>query len=198
MTNLPEQLVEIGRRMFERKLTDISGGNISVRDGEIMFISPRYSGSKQHWQLEPEDIICAPFRSDEIISHPMLSREGKAHIAIYRVFPDVQAVIHAHAYNIQPFVAAGRPIQPILEGVEKFGTIPVARFAPAHSPELADYVVDGLRGQEDRIKVQAAAVLMPRHGIFVAGKNLLAAVDALERIDWNCWCILAQRLLDDR
>jgi L-fuculose-phosphate aldolase len=40
-------------------------------------------------------------------------------------------------------------------------------------------------------------VLLPYHGIIVAGKNLLAAVDALERIDWNAWCILAQQLMPD-
>jgi L-fuculose-phosphate aldolase len=197
MTATREQLAMIGRRMFERRLTDIAGGNISARDGDSIFISPRYSGSRKHWQLEPEDFIQGSLTNDELYHHPLLSREGKAHIAIYRTFSSAQAVIHAHAYNIQPFAAAGRPIPPMLEANDKFGVVPVAKHAPAHSTELADYVVEGLRGQEDRIRVQAAAVLMPRHGIFVAGKDLLATIDALERIDWNCWCILAQRLLGD-
>jgi hypothetical protein len=69
--------------------------------------------------------------------------------------------------------------------------------AHAHSAELAGNVVEGLRGQEDRVRVQAAAVLLPRHGIIVAGKSLMSTIDALERIDWNCWCILAQRMLGD-
>jgi L-fuculose-phosphate aldolase len=41
----------------------------------------------------------------------------------------------------------------------------------------------------------AAAVLLPFHGIFVAGKNLDTVLDTLERIDTNAWCILAQKLM---
>ena len=35
-------------------------------------------------------------------------------------------------------------------------------------------------------------MLLPKHGIVVAGLDLWAAIDALERIDWNAWCILSQ------
>ena len=80
----------------------------------------------------------------------------------------------------------------MLEQTEKFGTIKVVKYAPAHGAELAQNIVDGLLGQDERIKKQAVAVLMPRHGIMVAGRDLMAAVDALERIDWNAYCILAQ------
>jgi L-fuculose-phosphate aldolase len=68
----------------------------------------------------------------------------------------------------------------------------VIKGAPAHSDELAANIVQGLTGMEPNIRKQAAAVLLPKHGIFVAGKDLFAAIDAVERIDWNAWCILAQ------
>jgi L-fuculose-phosphate aldolase len=61
---------------------------------------------------------------------------------------------------------------------------------------LAENVVAGLRGKEERIRKQAAAVLLPTHGIIVAGKDLFAAIDAVERIDWNAWCILAQKWME--
>jgi len=198
MTTLREQLALIGRRMFERRLTDIAGGNISARDGDQIISSPRYSGAQYHWQLEPDQFVSGPVDTDEILENPLFSREGKAHLAIYRAFPEVQAIIHAHSYNIQPFAAASQPIPPVLEANDKFGTIPVIQQAPAHSRELAENVVAGLRNQQDRIRLQAAAVLLPRHGIIVAGKSLFAAVDALERIDWNCWCIIAGRLIGEK
>ena len=87
---------------------------------------------------------------------------------------------------------AERPIEPVLEATQKFGVTKVIKGAPAHSPNLATNIVAGLTGMEPNIRKQAAAVLLPRHGIFVAGKDLLAAIDAVERIDWNAWCILAQ------
>ncbi len=83
-----------------------------------------------------------------------------------------------------------------MENTQKFGTIQVVPPSPAHSQELADNVVTGLKGQEERIQKQAAAVLVPKHGIFIAAKDLFAGLDALERLDWNAWCILAQKLLE--
>lgn len=196
MENIREQLAYIGRMLFERRLMDTAGGNISARQGNRIFISPKYSGSKRHWQLDPEDFIEGEIGSNEVLNHPMFSREGKAHVVIYLNFPDVQGVIHAHPFHILPFCAAGKSIEPLLEQTHKFGVIQLVKTAPAHSAELAENIVAGLRGQEKAIQTQAAAVLVLQHGIIVAGRDILAAVDALERIDWNAWCILAQRLLE--
>jgi L-fuculose-phosphate aldolase len=196
MNEIRQQLAYVGRRMFERRLSDMSGGNISVRQGERIIISPRFSGSRCHWQLEPEDFIEGNVNTDEIINHPMFSREGKAHVAIYRNFPDVMGVIHAHPFHVLPFCSAEKPIEPVLEQTQKFGVIKVAQKAPAHTQDLAQNVIDVFRGQEATIQKQAAAVIIPQHGIIVAGKDILAALDALERIDWNAWCILARRMMD--
>ncbi|HSV86522.1 MAG TPA: class II aldolase/adducin family protein, partial [Levilinea sp.] len=143
MPTLQEQLALVGRTMFERRLTDIAGGNISARNGDQIVSSPRYSGSLYHWQLEPAHLISGAIDTDEILDNPLFSREGKVHLAIYRNFPGVNAIIHAHSYNIQPFAAACRPIPPMLEANDKFGVIPVVQAAPAHSRELADYVTAG-------------------------------------------------------
>ena len=43
------RITEIGRMLFERKLTDASGGNISARVGDRICITPRYAGSKHQW-----------------------------------------------------------------------------------------------------------------------------------------------------
>lgn len=196
MESLAEQIVYIGQLMFERRLTDISGGNISARDGDTIYITPRFAGSKQHWRLKPDEIMYGPVYSDELFENPRLSREGKAHFSIYRNFPEAQAVIHAHPFHIMPFAAARKPLVPVLESLLKFGIIAVIPQAPAHSQEIANNIVAGLRGQEERMRKQAAAVLLPAHGIIIAGKDLFAAVDALERLDWNAWCILMNKQLD--
>jgi ribulose-5-phosphate 4-epimerase/fuculose-1-phosphate aldolase len=83
----------------------------------------------------------------------------------------------------------------VLEATLKFGTIRVSRYAPSHSNELAEFIAEVIRGQEERIRVQAVGVLAPWHGLFVLGKDLDAAFDAAERIDVNARCILLSRLL---
>ena len=196
MSTVPEQISYVGRRMFERRLTDMAGGNISVRDGKTMYITPRFSGGKKHWQLEVEDVISGALDTDDILKHPMFSREGQTHVEIYRQFPDANAVIHAHPFHVLPFCAAGRPIPPVLEGTQKFGVIECCEAAPAHSRELADKVVASFQGKDDRIRKHAAAILLPLHGIVVVSKDLFLAIDALERIDWNAYCVLARKWMD--
>ncbi len=195
MQTIPEQIVSVGRRMFERRLTDMSGGNVSARDGNTMYITPRFSGGRKHWQLEISDVLPGQVDTDDLMHHPMFSREGQTHVAIYRNFPDANAVIHAHPFHVLPFCAASRPIEPVLEGTQKFGVIQCAAQAPAHSKTLADNVVACLQGQEGRIRKHAAAVLLPLHGIVVVSTDLFLAIDALERIDWNAYCILVQKSL---
>ncbi len=197
MPTIPEQIALVGRTMFERRLTDMSGGNISVRDGNTIYITPRFSGAKKHWNLDPEDIVCGSIDNDDILQHPMFSREGKAHLGIYRSYPDVGAILHAHPFHVLPFCVAVKPIPPLTEGTQKFGIIDCIEQAPAHSADLADSIVAGFVGKETRIQKQAAAVLMPYHGIIVAAKDLLMGLDALERIDWNAYCVTVSKMLAD-
>jgi L-fuculose-phosphate aldolase len=195
MASIADQIAEVAGRLFQRRLLDMAGGNVSAREGDCIYVTPRYSGSRRHWQLIGADIVSGPYQTDELFGHPAFSREGKAHLAVYRNFPDVGAVIHAHPFHVLPFSAAHRPIEPVLEQTQKFGVVDVVPEAPAHSDELATNVVAGLRSKEANIRKQAAAVILPTHGILVAGKDLLAAADALERIDWNAWCIIARSML---
>ena len=189
-------LIGIARRLFDRKLLDMAGGNLSLRCGDQLIISPRYAGSKQHWQLSPQDLIEAAINTDDLLAHPRCSRESKAHLAIYRTLPIVNGIIHAHPFHVMPFAALSKPIPPVLEGTEKFGTIPVAPFAPAHSAELASQAAEIISRQQDALRIQAAAVILPTHGILVAGQDIWAAADALERIDWNAWCLIAMKNLE--
>ncbi len=57
IAKLRSQIAEIGALMFERHLTDSAGGNISTRAGDLICITPRYSGSKYRWQLRPEQVL---------------------------------------------------------------------------------------------------------------------------------------------
>jgi ribose 5-phosphate isomerase B len=191
------KIAEIGKLVFDRHLTDAAGGNISVRVGDLVCITPRYSGSKRRWHLKPNEVLVSDLSGNQLDGDGEISREGKVHFALYQNFPNATAVLHSHARNAMAFVAAGQPIEPILEATLKFGTIPVSHFSPAHSEKLAEAIVEEFRGKDEAIRKYAAAVMAPWHGLFVAGKDLDAAFDLTERIDTNAYCILMSRLLPE-
>lgn len=187
-----EKIVSIGALLFERHLTDAAGGNISVRVGDLLVMSPAYAGAQRQWRLRPEEVLIIDLASEAIIDgEGKISREVKVHFALHRQFGDYgKAVIHCHARNMMVFAALAKPMPPVLEANLKFGECKVAQYAPSHSPNLAENIVAVLRGQEARIAKQAAGVIAPWHGLFLMGKDLDAAFDAVERFDTNARCIL--------
>ena len=192
-----KKIAETGKMVFERHLTDAAGGNISVRVGDLVCITPRYSGSKRHWHLEPNQVLVSDLSGNKLEGEGDVSRESKVHYRLFQEFPDATAVLHSHPRHVMPFVAAGQPIEPVLEATLKFGTIPVTNYAPAHSENLADEIVSLIRGKEEAIRKYATAVIAPWHGLFVVAKDIDAAFDLTERIDTNAYCILMSRLLAD-
>lgn len=192
------KIAETGKLVFGRHLTDAAGGNISVRVGDQVCITPRYSGSKRHWQLQPDQVLVSDMLGNKLYGDGDVSRESKVHYRLYKEFPDGTAVLHSHPRHVMVFVASGQPIEPILEATLKFGTIPVVQnYAPAHSEKLADRIAEAMQGKDEAIRKYATAVMAPWHGLFVVGKDLDAAFDLTERIDTNAYCILMSRLLPE-
>ena len=190
-----EQIVEIGRLMYQRHLTDSAGGNISVKVQDRILSTPRYAGSKYRWQLRPEQIVALQDGQIEAEQAARISREIRVHLAIYQHFPLANAVIHAHPRYVMPFATLGRPIPPVWEDTIKFGTIGLAAETPAHSPQLAEQVAQALLPQASDLAQHAIAIQIPKHGLVVVGRDLDDAYDALERINGNAECILLCCLL---
>lgn len=192
-----ELIAYIGKLMFDKGLSDIAGGNISCREGDQIYITPTGAGQKWHWNLQPEDILCAPIHTDELLDHPAHSKESISHLAVYRAFPEVHGVIHAHPFHVLPFCAAEKPIPAVIlaarvYGDEEFGFID---DAPLYSSEQAAKIVSWFRNRQPPFKRFAGVVLLPRHGIFIAAGSLHQAIDCLERMNTNAYCCLAQHVL---
>lgn len=190
------KLARFGGLLFERRLTDAAGGNLSALVGDVICMSPTLSGSKRQWQLQAEDVLVVDLDGNILEGDGQLSRETHVHFKLYQEFSDYgTAVIHAHPRNIMPFTAMAMSMPPVLEANLKFGEVKCIDYAPAHSQDLADNVAAAIRGQEARIQKQAAGVIAPWHGIFLIGKDLDAAFDAVERFDTNARAILMAQAL---
>jgi L-fuculose-phosphate aldolase len=189
------KIAELGAMLFDRGLTDVAGGNLSARVGDLICITARYSGSKFRWQLRPEQVLVTDMAGNKLDGDGEISREAKVHFRLLNEFPDGNAVVHAHARHVMVFCVAGAPIPPVMECTMKLGEVKLVPFAPSGSVALADNISEGLRGQEAHIRKMAAAVMAPWHGLFVLGKDLDAAFDAADRIDTSARCILLGQAL---
>jgi L-fuculose-phosphate aldolase len=193
-------IAQVGKIMLERNLTDLAGGNISVRVEDRIAISPSYAGTRRFWQLKPEDVLVLDLQGNLLEGVGKISREAPTHLRLLNAFyPCGQAVIHAHARNVMVFCAANRPIPAVLEYAYKFGEIKLAEYARGgvHGEQLAENVRRALAGQEKRMEKQGAAVMVPWHGLFAIGKDLYSTLDAVERIEVNARCILYSQLLPE-
>jgi len=190
-------IAEIGKVMYTRFLTDAAGGNVSVRMGELILMTPRYAGSKFHWELKPENILILDLRANKIEGEGEVSREVRVHKDLLNNFyPDGTAVVHGHARNSLVFCSVGKPIPSVLYSTDKFGSeIGFVPDAAAHTQDLADHLSVAMKLQIDRIRKQAAVLLAPRHGVFVLGKDLESAYDALDRVEVSAYCALMSKLI---
>jgi hypothetical protein len=78
-----EHLARIGALLFERRLTDAGGGNISVQVGDLICLSPRYSGNQHQWQLHPEQVLVIDRQRNILAGNGSLSRESQVHVRLY-------------------------------------------------------------------------------------------------------------------
>jgi L-fuculose-phosphate aldolase len=185
------QIAQIGRLLFARQLTDAAGGNISVRIGNRICISPRYAGQQKQWQIDAGDVLVADLERNVLRGAGALSRETHVHFTLLtRFHAHGTAVVHAHPRNLLVYALLQKPMPPALEAMRKFGVTPVTPFASAHSAQLAEHVAATMLGREKMIAKHAAAAIAPWHGVFCIGKDLSAAFDAVERMDNNAYLLL--------
>jgi L-fuculose-phosphate aldolase len=193
MSDIRTEITRVGRIMFERRLVDIAGGNISQRDGDRLYITPTGAGQKYLWDLAPDQILSAPVATDDLLQHPQHSKESISHLLVYRAYPQVQAIIHSHPFHVMPFCALVKPIPALIKSAQiyadSFGFI---AELPMYSRQQGEDIVARLEPHAEIMGRMAAALLMPQHGIFIAAAGLYKALDCLERMDTNAYCVLAQ------
>ncbi len=164
------------RRLYRQKLTTTSGGNISTKKGNSIFITP--SGiDKGEMQIEQ---IAEINQEGDIIKSPyQLSTETPMHLSIYKSRPDVCAIVHAHPPYATAFASSSKKLDSNLtsEGRLILGEIAFAKYALMGTQELANIVA--------KSSEHSNVILMENHGIIALGRNLLEAFDRLEVIEFT-------------
>lgn len=194
--NIRKSICEIGKLLFDRELVDSSGGNISVRDGDKVYVSPRRTGHDNQWNMEEDSIIVTDICKIPIIGEvDTISREAATHYHIFQNFPEIGAVIHAHPIFLMAFGAAHMDLPAISEGTRAvLGEQPI-KNTPEVIPGSIEQAEEVVKIFKNRREIDPEAPLicgLPFHGTFTAGGTLNDAFMYTEVAN-NCAKILIYR-----
>jgi L-fuculose-phosphate aldolase len=185
---LRQHLVDIGRRVYERGYVVASDGNLSARldDGTIL-TTPTMAckGRMTEDMLVLVDINGRKLRRDE--RSP--SSEFAMHQAIYRLRPDVHAVVHAHPPFGSGFAVANVPLdKPLLsEVILTLGCIPLTAYGTPSTHEVVDSLSPYIPHHN--------ALLLANHGAVAYGPDLEMAYARMETLEHFAKIALIARLV---
>jgi L-fuculose-phosphate aldolase len=164
---LRREIVAAAQRMNAIGINQGTSGNISVRHGTDMLITP---SATPYEDMRPEHI--AAMQPDGTWRGPLKpSTEWPMHLEILRGRPDAGAVVHAHAPYCTVLSILRREIPAVHYMMAVFGgtNIRCAPYATFGTPELA---------------ALALAALADRHACLLANHGMVVIAPTLARAMW--------------
>ncbi len=161
-------LIEAAQSLSSLGLNRGTSGNISIRQGQAMLITP---SAIPYNNLKPEMIAAMKLAGAGSWSGPKRpSSEWRFHLDILNARPEINAIVHTHAPFATALAMARRPIPACHYMVTRFGggdvrCAPYALFGTAELSTLA------LAALQDR-----TACLLANHGLIATGASLDAAM----------------------
>ena len=170
-------IAEIGRSMFERRLTFGSSGNISVRIDNGWLMTPTGSSLGR---LDPAKLSKLD-DTGKLVSGDAPTKESFLHLAMYREREKAGAVVHLHStHSVAVSCLDGIDHDDVLPPITAYyvmrvGTLPLVPYFAPGDMALGEAV--------GRLAARHSAMLLANHGPVVAGTSLSAAVDAIEELE---------------
>ncbi|MGW3348064.1 class II aldolase/adducin family protein [Nonomuraea rubra] len=174
--SLREQLCEYGRRAVELGLVIGTSGNLSVREGDLVTVTP--SGAPLD-RLTPELCPVVDLTTGKRVAGELRpSSETPMHLAIYQT-TDARAIVHTHSVFGTVVATTMTELPPVhYNALMLGGVVKVAEYATYGTPELAANVRQALEGKR--------AALMANHGGVTIGATLEEAFEATRLLEWLC------------
>lgn len=183
----PDEICEIGRRLYARQLIAAFEGNISVRIGPNEVLCTPSLICKGF--LTPDDLCVVDLDGRQLAGSRTRTSEILLHLVIYRERADVSAVVHAHPPHALAFALAHEPIPSrLLAEAEVFlGHVPTAPYETPGTAAFAETIQPLVR--------DATAILLANHGTVTYGPTLLDAWHKTEILEAYCRAIVLTRHL---
>lgn len=171
-----DQIVMFMQRVYDKKLTSMSGGNLSIRDNEgNIWITP---ASIDKGSLTRKDIICVRPNGDCEGPHAP-SSELPFHRSVYKLRPDLNAVLHAHPPALVAFSVVRR--------LPELNLTPTVRYM-CKNIKMAAYAIPGsqaLSAEVGKVFEQGCNIaLLENHGVCVGAADMLTAFQQFETLNY--------------
>ena len=184
---LRQDLVRFGKMLHDLGFVAATDGNLSVRlDDERFLVTP--TGFSKG-MMEPEDMVVVDLQGKKLSGAYKPSSEITMHLTIYRMRPDVGAVVHAHPCTATGFATAGIALDEPLcsEVVITLGAVPLAPYATTGTMELSDSLRPYIPFHD--------AILMANHGVVAYGEDLCRAYMRMEAVEHYAKIVMVTRQL---
>jgi L-fuculose-phosphate aldolase len=170
-----EDICQIGRLVFQKGWVAANDGNISIRmDTERVLATPT---GVCKGMMQPDDLIVTDLEGNKIHGRLERTSEFAMHATVYRLRPDIRAVVHAHPPVATGFATAGKPLNLALlpEVVIGLGCVPLADYGLPGTPALTEPMLPLIPKYD--------ALLMANHGAVCYGEDVFKAYFRMETME---------------
>lgn len=173
---LREAAVAAVRKLDALGMNRGSTGNLSLRVGEGMLITPTGMGADD---LRPQDLVWLGW-DGTLRGDWQPSSEWHFHQAVYRVRPDLHALLHTHSTHAAALACLRRelPAFHYMVAIAGGDSVPCVPYELFGTEALSQAVAGAF--------VDRDASLMANHGLVAGGPTLAKAMKVLQEIESLC------------
>ncbi len=170
-----EDILEVGRRLWQRGYVAANDGNVSVRVAANEILTTPTEVSKGF--MSADQLVKVDLDGNVLDGDRQPSSELPLHLVVYRERVDVCAVVHAHPPTATGFAAARVSLDDplVTEVVLALGGIPLTEYATPGTEGVPDSVRPYLQDYD--------VFLLANHGVLAVGRDVFAAYYRLESVE---------------
>jgi L-ribulose-5-phosphate 4-epimerase len=172
-----QQVVDTAQDLTRKGYLMATGGNLSVRIAgqNALAVTP---SDFDYLKMTPDDICVLDFELHVLEGRLKPSVETGMHAAVYRVRPDVNAIVHTHQVYASALTMIKAPIPALFDEQARFlgRSVEIIPYAPSGTGMLKSTVAKHVKNHNN-------AFMMQNHGALVFGTDMERAVHNVEILE---------------
>ncbi len=181
LDELKDELIHMGKLLFNRGLSNGSAGNLSLRGPDNTFILTPTGCSLGAIEKDKISVID---ENGNLLEGAKPTKEYPFHLAYYKVNPSVNAIVHTHSIYATAYACLEHDDpQDVLKPMTPYLVMKLDKviLTPYRKPGSIDIAYD-IASHGDGHK----AYLLANHGMVVGGKNGTDALNNAQELEDDC------------